>query len=95
MKNRTILKWLARAACVLAVIALLYVLTAPPIILVRYHRTNDGRMPSFYDPLMNLAQHDLGTPLKWYFRVWGADFSKLPAGKHGEPPEFRLVTHVS
>jgi hypothetical protein len=64
MKKRTILKWLARAACVLAVMALLYVLTAPPIIWVHYlyypkylckgGESNDCRIPSFYNPLMGL-----------------------------------------
>jgi hypothetical protein len=92
MKNRTILEWLARAACVLAVIALLYVLTAPPIIWVRYlYRNGDGGIPSFYNPLMGLAFSDIGAPVHWYFRVWDYDIGNV--AKIGELPDYRLVTY--
>ena len=84
MSSRAILNWLAWAACVLAVLALLYVLTAPPIILAHYQRTGDGGIPSFYDPLMDLAFSDFGAPVIWYFNsVWHADLSAI-----GQMPEF-------
>jgi hypothetical protein len=91
MSSRAILNWLAWAACILAVFGLLYVSTAPPIILAHYHRTGDGGIPSFYDPLMDLAFSDFGAPVIWYFNsVWHADLSAI-----GQMPEFGwLVTPV-
>jgi len=67
----------------LAVLVLVYVLTAPPIILAHYNRTGDGGIPSFYDPLMDVAFSDFGAPVMWYFNsVWHAELSAI-----GQEPE--------
>ncbi|MEI7731735.1 MAG: hypothetical protein WCO56_19340 [Verrucomicrobiota bacterium] len=56
------------------IIAVLYVLTAPPI-MKAMTRQNPREWPRFYQPLARGFQCDLTRPLfSWYFdNVWGAD----------------------
>jgi hypothetical protein len=81
--SQTLQLWLAWTASLLAVLVMVYVLTAPPIILAHYNRTGDGGIPSFYDPLMDVAFSDFGAPVMWYFNsVWHAELSAI-----GQEPE--------
>ena len=72
-------KLLARIVLGLGVLALFYVLTAPPIIKTMTKRTGRFCWPSFYAPMMWGLENNVTHPVfRWYFNdVWGCDIQFL------------------
>ena|SRR5882672_6325989 len=77
----------------LVLVALIYLLTAPPIILAHVKQTGSGSFPYFYWPILRLIESDFGGPMVWYFNsVWGAGLI-LFGGDEG-PPLYVLATYT-
>lgn len=66
--------WIDRITVVVAGGLLVYVLTAPPIMMaIARQRGALTRMPMIYQPVLDLIESDFGGPLLWYFNnVWGS-----------------------
>ena len=78
--------WLDRITVVVASGLLVYVLTAPAILMViaRQRGTLSG-LPVIYQPVLDLIESDFGGPMLWYFNdVWGAGIILI--GNESGPP---------
>src|ERR1035437_8421579 len=74
--------WLGGAV---AFVVLVYLLTAPPILLAHVKQTGCGSFPGGYGPVEMLIESDFGGPMVWYFNdVWGAGLI-LIGGDEGPP----------
>jgi len=82
--------WLAAGV---ALVVLVYLLTAPPILLAHARQTGSGSFPGIYGPVLMLIESDFGGPMVWYFNdVWGADLV-LIGGDEG-PPWYVIVAYA-
>lgn len=78
---------------VMAFLSLLYLLSAPPVVLAHARQTGSGSFPSLYGPVFRLIESDFGGPMVWYFNsVWGAGLI-LIGGDEG-PPWYIIAAYV-
>lgn len=91
MKER-IGEWVATAVAGIAVLFLLYVLTAPPIMMSIARQRGSLSFPAVYDPIARVLESDFNGPALWYFNdVWHSGIVLL-----GEPstPARVIVAYV-
>jgi hypothetical protein len=93
MKER-IADWITRATAIVAMLFLLFVLSAPPVMIAIVQAdVRAGRpcchFPAIYQPFISIIESDYGGPLLWYFNdVWHSEM--LPIGEETGPP-LRMV----
>jgi len=79
---------------VIAFLVLLYLLSAPPIVLAHVKQTGSASFPPGYGPVLWLIESDFGGPMVWYFNnVWGAELL-LIGGDEG-PPWYSIATYIA
>jgi hypothetical protein len=98
MKQR-VADWITWATAVVAMLFLLFVLTAPPImsaIVQADVRAGRGccHFPAIYQPFISTIESDYGRPLLWYFNdVWHSGIL-LPGEETGPPLHVVLLYSV-
>jgi hypothetical protein len=92
MKKR-IETWLTTAAAVFAAAFLLYVLTAPPVMMGIARQRGSLSFPAFYQPIVRVLESDFNGPLLWYFNgVWHSGIVLL--GEESTPPRIIVAYTV-
>ena len=86
-----ILTWLVG---LLALLVLLYFLTAPPIIIAAVKQSGGVSIPFVYQPFMNIIESDyFGGPLLWYCnRVWHMGIILI--GEELGPPWYLIALYI-
>ena len=76
--------WASWVGVVAGCSGLIYLLTAPPIVLPYAAKNGWASFPPGYGPVLSILESDFGGPLLWYFNtVWHADLMTL--GDSGVP----------
>ena len=85
MKER-IEDWLTSAAAGSAVLFLLYVLTAPPVMMSIARQRGSFSFPAIYQPIVRVLASDFNGPALWYFNdVWHSGV--IVIGEESTPPQ--------
>jgi len=80
--------WLTTAVAVLSGLFLIFILTAPPVMIEIVR--GRGSFPLPYAWVMTLLESDFGGPLIWYFNdVWGAGI--LFIGEEASGPPLHII----
>ena len=79
--SEQVMRWLTTTAAVLAAAFLLYVLTAPPLMMAIARQQGSASFPAVYQPIVRVIESDFNGPLLWYFNdVWHSEIILI-----GEP----------
>jgi hypothetical protein len=82
--------WLGSA---IAFLLLVYLLTAPPVVLAHARQTGSASFPVLYGPVLWLIESDFGGPIVWYFNnVWHAELVLI--GGDQVPPWYIVATCI-
>ncbi len=69
----------------LAVMLVLYVLTAPPVMSAIVRQRGSVSVPALYQPVLGVLESDYNGPLLWYFNdVWHSEVTLF--GESSTPP---------
>lgn len=83
---------MTRAAAGFAVLLLLYMLTAPPIMMGIARQRGSVSFPAVYDPIVRIIESDFNGPALWYFNdVWHSGIVLI--GEPSTPPRV-IVAYV-
>src|SRR5687768_7803382 len=92
MKER-IGDWVTGAAGGFAVLFLLYVLTAPPVMMSIARQRGSFSFPAVYQPILRVIESDFNRPALWYFNdVWRSGIILI--GEEKSTPPGVIVTYV-
>ena len=92
MKERAT-DWLSWFTALLAILFLVFVLTAPPVMISIARSSGTATFPTIYQPFISVIESDYGGPLLWYFNnVWHSGIVLI--GDQSGPPVHMVLLYT-